>query len=87
MKKAVIFGPQRATKPPKQTAPITSAATQTCEGSEPLMFSFDEDLEREEKQRRYTAPVQHLCTRPAQYVRWLGKPEARQGFAEWSRQV
>jgi hypothetical protein len=68
-KKAVVFGPQRPSKPPKQMAQTRSASTHAFEDSEPLMFSFDEDLQREEKQRRYIAPIHHLCTRPAQCLR------------------
>jgi hypothetical protein len=68
-KKAVVFGQQRPRKLPKQTAQTQGACTQTYEDSEPLMFSFDEDLEREEKQRKCIAQIHHLCARPAQCLR------------------
>jgi hypothetical protein len=71
-KKTVVFRPQRPSRPskaPKQTAQLQGSSAQACEESEPLIFPFDEDLEREERQRRYIAPVHHLCTRPAQYLR------------------
>ena len=68
--KAVVFGPQRPQKPAKPAKPAKQGAkTQTYEDGEPLMFSFDEELEQEERQRRYIAPVHHLCTRPAQRLR------------------
>lgn len=54
-KKVVVADPQRHMLA-RQNARI-------CEGSEPLMFSFDEDLEQEEKRRRYLAPVYHLYRR------------------------
>lgn len=69
--KAAFFGSRhrpkspKSPKPQKQSALNSVIANQMCEGSEPRMFSFDEELEAEEVWRESTAPVHHLCAHPA----------------------
>jgi hypothetical protein len=65
VKKAVVFVSRRLIKTPKQLTHVEGSTTQTYEDSEPLIFSFDEDLGREEKKRRCIALIHHLCIRTA----------------------
>lgn len=62
-KKTILSVSGRSIKSPKRIAPARDTSAQTYGDNEPLIFSFDEDLEREEKERKFTAPIHHLSIR------------------------